>query len=63
MAKIAVTELCPTGSAFFSEAETFLNDITDENILTKLSGGVIVGGLDTVLERITQKLTLPTSAL
>ena len=62
MSKIVIAELYPAGSAFFSESETFLNDITDENTLTKLSGGVI-GGLDTVLETITQKLTLPTSAL
>lgn len=62
MSKIAINELRPAGTMFFSEPETFLNNLTDENTLTKLSGGLI-GDLDTVLERITQKFTLPTSAL
>ena len=42
MAKIAVTELCPAGSAFFSESETFLNELTDETILAKVNGGIIL---------------------
>ena len=62
MATISISQLCPAGTHFFSDSENFLNDLTDENTLTKLSGGLI-GGLDTVLEMITQKFTLPTSAL
>ena len=40
MSKIAITELHLAGSAFFSESETFLNELTDEAILTHLSGGL-----------------------
>ena len=42
MSKIAITELYPVGSAFFSEPENFLNDFTNEAILTQINGGSIV---------------------
>lgn len=41
MSKIAITELYPAGSAFFSESETFLDDLKDEDLLTQLSGGFV----------------------
>jgi hypothetical protein len=37
--KIAINELRPAGTMFFSEPETFLNDLIDEAILTQLNGG------------------------
>ena len=41
MSKIVITELHLAGSAFFSESESFLNDLNDETILTQLSGGMV----------------------
>jgi hypothetical protein len=41
MPKIAITELHSAGSAFFSESETFLDDLKDEDVLTQLSGGFV----------------------
>lgn len=40
MPKIEINELRLAGAAFFSESENFLNELTDETVLTQVNGGL-----------------------
>jgi hypothetical protein len=40
MANIAISDLCPTGANLFQDSESFLNNLTDEE-LNNTHGGII----------------------
>jgi hypothetical protein len=40
MSKIAISELCPAGTQFFSESETFLDNLTDDDLTSVIGGSV-----------------------
>ena len=62
MSQIVITELQPAGSAFFSESENFLNDLTDE-VLTNAKGGLSPAsvGLSYVISAFSAGLSLGAS--
>jgi bacteriocin-like protein len=55
MASIKISELHPAGSELFQDSESFLNELTDDEMES------VEGGLD--LKKVLAKLSLPLSEL
>lgn len=44
MSKLTISELCPAGTQFFSGPETFLNALTDDDLINTKGGGTPLFG-------------------
>ncbi len=42
MASIAISDLRPTGTALFQDAESFLNELNENEVENVLGGGVVI---------------------